>query len=161
MDKKILYFNPEIWDGKPWASHLSEQEYFDVDYISTPKELFTALETTDKIYDLFMLSVIVPIVSFDESDWNRLTNSQKRGLDDGMKTGYVLGKIIRQTEKYKKVPIVFHETDCPKEMVGEADFHFSSLTSYSDVTARIKEILSGASMEYCQLQAKNRLFQYT
>jgi len=114
-------------------------------YISRiPGEFFKELYS-DTIYDLFILEKRCSMANFSEDDLeNQLTENQIRRLNNGKHTGEVLYEKIRENNKYKTTPVIFHY-DVPLKLSHNTTMEnaIQIPTCSNDLVAkRIKELLT-------------------
>jgi len=139
--KQILYFDDERWQAEPLVKNLQTSRKYYIKLVSTIKDFFLELESRNT-YDLFILDVMIPMDLFDEKNLNKLSGSQRRDLNNGLDTGIVLFKLIRQSEKYKTVPVLFY-TAKKSVSVNDQNIKFISKPEFpTNIETEINKLLT-------------------
>jgi CheY-like chemotaxis protein len=106
---KVLFFDDEDWYSKTLQRNL--QDNFDNYSITRVSNIESFLQeiTSDFVYDLFIMDIMIPIqlVEDDESIRKKFTNSQIKKMNNGFNVGEVLYEKIRDIKKYSTTPILF------------------------------------------------------
>ena len=107
--QKVLFFDDEpfvigylvqnLQDNFGWVKDK------EIKLVSSFVDLLHEINNNDETYSLFVLDVMVPMPS-DELR-KQFTQQELDEMHNGMSTGLVMAKKIRQIERYAKVPILY------------------------------------------------------
>ena len=137
--RKILYFDDEVWFAKSFISEIEDNTGFQVKYAAAPSDFFKEINS-DCLYDLFILDIMAPITLFTDDELkNELTDAQVRRLNDGLNVGIVFYEIIRSMDKYIETPIIFHTAKRDLPIQDKKVYYFSKPTSLGAIIKAINK----------------------
>lgn len=128
--KRILFFDDEKFITELIIENLQKnygwlkEEFGEITYVQTPKELFEKAEDKRIKYDLFVLDIMVPIDQINQIEKPGFFSEEEIDrMQEGDNTGVVFAEKLRSMPNYTNVPILFLSARIqPSQMMENTDY---------------------------------------
>jgi len=142
---KILFFDDDKYLGDIFQKSLKDIYKYDVAFFSEIPKFFDAIKSNVQ-YDLFLLDIMVPLIDGSGRsilDQNFFSEDDISEIKQGLNTGEILFKKIRNIEKYKQTPVLFYSAKKSLDTIEKDDYtdFIQKPVLVRDVDKKIKEML--------------------